>query len=70
MAHKLGDPYVATADDSEGRVAIDWGVYGAPETFLIDANGVVRHKHVAPLTIEIWEREFLPLIGKAAANHE
>ena len=67
---KLGDPYVATAADSEGRVAIDWGVYGAPETFLIDANGVVRHKHVAPLTIEIWEREFLPLIGKAAANHE
>ena len=67
---QLGDPYVATADDSEGRTAIDWGVYGAPETFLIDANGIVLHKHVAPLTMDIWEREFVPLLGRAGATHE
>jgi len=67
---QLGDPYVATANDSEGRTAIDWGVYGAPETFLIDANGIVLHKHVAPLTMEIWEREFVPLIHGAGARHE
>lgn len=57
---QLGNPYVENAFDNDGRVAIDWGVYGAPETFLIDARGKVIHKHVAPLTMEIWEREFLP----------
>ncbi len=59
---QLGNPYVATAFDEEGRVAIDWGVYGAPETFLVDASGKVIHKHVAPMTLQIWEREFLPLL--------
>lgn len=59
---QLGNPYVATAFDQEGRVAIDWGVYGAPETFLIDASGKVIHKHVAPMSVEIWENEFLPLL--------
>lgn len=58
----LGDPYVASAYDVDGRVGIDWGAYGAPETFLVDANGIVIHKHIAPLTREIWERDFLPLI--------
>ncbi len=62
---KLGDPYVATAVDMEGRVAIDWGVYGAPETFLIDADGTVLHKHLSPLTMDIWQNEFLPLVFKA-----
>jgi cytochrome c biogenesis protein CcmG/thiol:disulfide interchange protein DsbE len=59
---ELGDPYVDTAFDPEGRTAIDWGVYGAPETFLISADGRVLHKHIAPLTPEIWERDFLPRI--------
>jgi cytochrome c biogenesis protein CcmG/thiol:disulfide interchange protein DsbE len=59
----LGDPYVASAFDEDGRVGIDWGVYGAPETFLIDANGIVIHKHIAPLTREIWERDFVPLLS-------
>jgi cytochrome c biogenesis protein CcmG, thiol:disulfide interchange protein DsbE len=61
---RLGDPYVATAEDAEGRVAIDWGVYGAPETFLIDGNGIIRYKHVGPLTEEIWAREFRPRIAQ------
>lgn len=58
----LGDPYLASAYDEDGRVGIDWGVYGAPETFLVDENGIVIHKHIAPLTREVWEQEFLPLI--------
>ena len=62
---KLGNPYQAVAFDGEGRVAIDWGVYGAPETFLIGADGTVLYKHLAPLTAEIWEREFLPLLDGA-----
>lgn len=62
---QLGNPYVATAFDQQGRVAIDWGVYGAPETFLVDASGNVIHKHVAPMTLDIWEREFVPLLAGA-----
>lgn len=62
---QLGDPYVETAFDVEGRVAIDWGVYGAPETFLVDTKGTVLHKHLAPLTLEIWQRDFVPLIEGA-----
>jgi cytochrome c biogenesis protein CcmG/thiol:disulfide interchange protein DsbE len=58
----LGDPYIASAFDEDGRVGIDWGVYGAPETFLVDENGIVIHKHIAPLTREVWERDFLPRI--------
>ena len=65
---RLGNPYVATAVDSDGRVAIDWGVYGAPETFLIDADGTVIYKHIAPLTLEIWAAEFVPRIAAARAG--
>jgi cytochrome c biogenesis protein CcmG/thiol:disulfide interchange protein DsbE len=67
---QLGDPYVATAFDAEGRTAIDWGVYGAPETFLVDEKGIVVHKHIAPLTLEIWERDFVPLIRRQGAAGE
>jgi cytochrome c biogenesis protein CcmG, thiol:disulfide interchange protein DsbE len=63
---QLGNPYAANAFDGEGRVAIDWGAYGAPETFLVDANGTVVKKHTGPITVEIWEQEFLPLVQKAA----
>jgi cytochrome c biogenesis protein CcmG/thiol:disulfide interchange protein DsbE len=62
---ELGNPYAAVAEDREGRVAIDWGVYGAPETFLIGSDGTVLYKHVAPITLEIWRTEFLPRIEVA-----
>jgi len=65
---RLGNPYRATGVDADGRVAIDWGVYGAPETFLIDADGTVLYKHIAPLDIETWEREFVPRIAAARAG--
>lgn len=58
----LGDPYVGSAYDELGEVAIDWGVYGAPETFLISSEGTVLYKHIAPLTEAIWNNEFLPRI--------
>ena len=57
---ELGDPYDVVAVDKEGRVAIDWGVYGAPETFLIDDRGLVEYKHVGAMTARIWRDEFLP----------
>jgi cytochrome c biogenesis protein CcmG/thiol:disulfide interchange protein DsbE len=62
---QLGNPYVATAVDLEGRVAIDFGVYGAPETFLVDVDGTVLYKHLSPLTREVWQQEFLPRIAQA-----
>lgn len=59
---QFGDPYSMILVDYEGRAAIDWGIYGAPETFLIDAAGIVRWKHVGPLSDEIIERELSPLV--------
>jgi len=61
---RFGDPYVANAFDADGRVGIDWGVYGTPETFVIDQHGIIRHKHIGPLTQEAIQREILPLIQK------
>jgi cytochrome c biogenesis protein CcmG/thiol:disulfide interchange protein DsbE len=58
----LGDPYVASAFDFDGSVAIDWGVYGAPETFLVDRDGTVLYKHIAPMNRSVWENEFMPRI--------
>lgn len=62
---ELGNPYVATGYDPDGSVGIDWGAYGAPETFLIGPDGKVLHKHVSPLTEEIWQRDFVPRIKAA-----
>jgi len=59
---QLGDPYVLSAADLDGRVAIDYGVYGAPETYLIDQSGVIRYKHIGPVTPDVWQQQFLPLV--------
>jgi cytochrome c biogenesis protein CcmG/thiol:disulfide interchange protein DsbE len=56
---QLGNPYTVVAADREGRTAIDFGVYGAPETFFIDADGIVQYRHVGAMTPEVWQREFL-----------
>jgi cytochrome c biogenesis protein CcmG, thiol:disulfide interchange protein DsbE len=56
---QLGNPYSVVAVDRDGRTAINFGVYGAPETFFIDAEGRVQYRHVGPMTAEVWEREFL-----------
>ena len=65
---QLGDPFVANAFDREGRVAIDWGVYGAPETFIVDRRGIIRYKHAGPLSVQLLEDEILPLIRKLKAE--
>ena len=64
-----GNPYKAVGEDIDGKTAIDLGVYGAPETFLIDKNGVIKYRHVGVLTGRVWEKEFLPRLNdlKAAA---
>lgn len=61
---QLGDPYDAVPADREGRIAIDWGVYGAPETFLVDDRGIVLYRHVGAMTREVWSREFLTRLPK------
>lgn len=60
---QLGNPYVSVAFDPDGRTAIDWGVYGAPETFLIGADGKVLFKRIGVMTLETWQQDFLPLLA-------
>jgi len=57
-----GDPYRVSVIDRDGRVGIDWGVYGVPETFVVDKNGVIRHKHIGPVTAEALQQTILPLV--------
>jgi cytochrome c biogenesis protein CcmG/thiol:disulfide interchange protein DsbE len=59
---RFGDPYDASLFDVEGRVGIDFGVYGVPETFIIDKQGVVRFKQIGPVTPEVIETRILPLV--------
>jgi cytochrome c biogenesis protein CcmG/thiol:disulfide interchange protein DsbE len=59
----LGDPYAQIGADS-GRVGIDWGVYGVPETFLVDKTGHIRYKHVGPLTQVVIDKTILPLVAR------
>ncbi|MGE0388418.1 MAG: DsbE family thiol:disulfide interchange protein [Gammaproteobacteria bacterium] len=59
---RTGDPYVASGFDPQGRVGLDYGVYGAPETFVIDAAGKVAYKHIGPITPAVWNDTLLPLV--------
>ncbi|KJE35661.1 thiol:disulfide oxidoreductase DsbE [Thalassospira sp. HJ] len=59
---ELGDPYAAVGMDISGRTGIDFGVYGVPETFIIDGNGQIRYKHVGPVTVEVLEKVLMPKI--------
>lgn len=60
----LGDPYTRTGADRDGRVAIDWGVYGVPETFVITKDGRIAHKHIGPLTPKDIKQTILPLVRR------
>ena len=62
---ELGNPYAAIGVDERGRTAIDWGVYGVPETFLVGADGVILHKMIGPLTPERVKNDLMPEIEKA-----
>ena len=59
---ELGDPYTASAVDLDGRVGIDYGVYGAPETYVIDQAGMIRLKHVGPIMPDVWSEKILPVV--------
>jgi cytochrome c biogenesis protein CcmG/thiol:disulfide interchange protein DsbE len=61
---ELGDPYTRTGADLDGRVAIDWGVYGIPETFVIDRDGRIVYKQIGPIPPDVLEEKLLPLIRK------
>ncbi|MCI3951632.1 MAG: thiol:disulfide interchange protein [Burkholderiales bacterium] len=61
---RFGDPYGLSAADLDGRVGIDYGVYGVPETYVIDKQGVIRYKRIGPVTPQILETKILPLISE------
>ena len=63
-----GDPFFASVYDSAGRIAIDYGVYGVPETYVIDRRGVIRYKHIGPLTPEIAQKKVEPLLKELSAG--
>ena len=62
---ELGNPYDAIGADSAGRTSIDWGVYGVPETFIVDAKGVIRFKHTGPLSMDDIDKELVPALARA-----
>jgi cytochrome c biogenesis protein CcmG/thiol:disulfide interchange protein DsbE len=64
---KFGNPYAMSAHDFDGKVGIDYGVYGVPETFVIDKQGVIRHKQIGPITPESLEKIILPLLRELNA---
>ncbi|HEV2331876.1 MAG TPA: DsbE family thiol:disulfide interchange protein, partial [Gammaproteobacteria bacterium] len=68
MLAKQGDPYTAIAYDASGDVGINWGVYGAPETFLVDKRGVIRHKYIGPLSGSIIRDDLMPRIRALEAE--
>lgn len=64
---QLGDPYEASLFDADGRVGIDYGVYGVPETFVIDKQGIIRFKHIGPLNPEVIRDKIVPLVKELNA---
>ena len=60
-----GDPYTRIGADRDARVSVEWGVTGVPETYIVDADGVIRYKHVGPLTVQVLEEEFMPHLKAA-----
>lgn len=63
-----GDPYLKSAFDQQGRVGIDYGVYGVPETYIIDKSGIIRYKHIGPINADVLKSTILPLINKLNIN--
>ncbi|MBL8487078.1 MAG: DsbE family thiol:disulfide interchange protein [Rhodocyclaceae bacterium] len=61
---QFGNPYMLSAYDADGRVGIDYGVYGVPETYLIDKAGVIRHKHIGPINEEALSKKIVPMIAE------
>ncbi len=64
MLARQGNPYALSAFDANGRVGIDYGVYGVPETYVIDQAGVIRFKHIGPITMELLNKKMIPLLSE------
>ncbi|QWE14183.1 DsbE family thiol:disulfide interchange protein [Polynucleobacter sp. AP-Sving-400A-A2] len=64
MLARQGNPYLLSAFDANGRVGIDYGVYGVPETYVIDKAGVIRFKHIGPITMELLRKKIIPLLDE------
>lgn len=64
MLARQGNPYVLSAFDANGRVGIDYGVYGVPETYVIDQAGVIRFKHIGPITMELLNKKMIPMLSE------
>lgn len=62
---QFGNPFALVVQDADGQAALDWGIYGAPETFVVDAEGIVRFKHIGPLTPDIVQDRIRPLLEDA-----
>lgn len=63
-----GDPYTAIAFDPSGRIGLDWGVYGVPETFIVDREGIIRYKHIGPISPQSLQETILPWIDRLKAE--
>ena len=66
--NEVGNPFSRIARDDDGRASIEWGVYGVPETFVVDGKGIIRLKYVGPLTDQVLSTEIMPAIQAAQAN--
>lgn len=64
---RLGNPYAQVLRDDAGNTGIDWGVYGVPETFVLDAQGTIVYKQIGPMTPEVWQTRIKPLLAAPAA---
>ncbi|MBV5309375.1 DsbE family thiol:disulfide interchange protein [Chromatium okenii] len=62
MLEQFGDPYTIILFDPDNQAGINWGIYGAPETFVVDTQGIIRHKRIGPIDRDVWEKEILPII--------
>ena len=65
---QFGNPYDFSVVDADGRIGIDYGVYGVPETYIIDRQGVIRYKHIGPITADVVKKEMEPLVRKLSAG--
>lgn len=68
MLRLTGNPYDMNGFDPDNRAGIDWGVYGAPETFVVDRKGIIRYKHIGPIDRRVWEETLQPLVSQIMAE--
>jgi cytochrome c biogenesis protein CcmG/thiol:disulfide interchange protein DsbE len=68
MLRQFGNPYQVIAFDPDGRVGIDFGVYGAPETFIVDRKGTIRYKQIGPIDQKVWDETLRPIVDQIKAE--